>query len=101
MYFAIFTTDKHGQEALRIETRDAHLAYIRNPDAHPDVTVRHGGPTLSDDGESMIGSLIIIEAPSLDEARGFAANDPYTLAGLFAEAHVRPWKWATGRPEGS
>lgn len=101
MYYAVFTTDRPGREALRIETREAHLAYIRNPDAHPGVTVKHGGPTLSDDGETMIGSLIIIEAPSLDVARAFAANDPYTKADLFAEAHVRPWKWATGRPEGT
>lgn len=101
MHYAVFTTDRPGQETLRTETREAHLAYIRNSDAHPGVTVIHGGPTLSDDGEAMIGSLIIIEAPSLDAARAFAANDPYTLAGLFAEAHVRPWKWATGRPEGT
>ena len=40
------------------------------------------GPVLSDDGETMIGSTFVIEFDSLDEAKAWAAEDPYAKAGL-------------------
>jgi uncharacterized protein YciI len=40
----------------------------------------------------MIGSFIILEADSLEAAERWAANDPYTKAGLFASSIVRPWR---------
>tara|TARA_B100001027_G_C16016363_1_gene219147 strand:- start:3 stop:167 length:165 start_codon:yes stop_codon:yes gene_type:complete len=47
---------------------------------------------MSDTTEEMIGSLIILEANSLAEAKKFAANDPYNLAGLFESVEIRPFK---------
>ncbi len=97
MYFVIFTTDKPGMEQVRIDIRDAHRAYLRNHPDHPGVILHHGGPTLAEDGEAMIGSLMLIEAPSLEAVKAFAADDPYSKADLFAESYVRPWNWVTGR----
>ena len=37
------------------------------------------------------GSLIIIEADSLEEAQSFAANDPYVTEGIFARYEVHPF----------
>jgi uncharacterized protein YciI len=98
MHYVIFATDKPDSLALRLDTRDAHRAYLRDSAAHPDVTVIHGGPTMTADGETMNGSLLIVEAPSLAAAEGFAAGDPYAKAGLFAASEVRPWTWVLGAP---
>ena len=97
MYFAVFVTHKEGTGPERTRLRDGFAAYLRDHADHPDVVVHHGGPTLGDDGE-INGLLLAVEAPSLEAARAFVADSPYGQAGLFAESHVRPWDWLTGRP---
>ena len=37
------------------------------------------------------GSLIIIEADSLEEATAFAQSDPYTIHGIFERIVVHPF----------
>ena len=64
----------------------------------PTWTLLHGGTTLDDDGETVNGLLLVVEAPSLGAARAFVAESPYGRAGLLADADVRPWNWMTGRP---
>ena len=98
MYFAVFVTHKEGTGQERLGLRDGFAAYLRDHASHPDVVVHHGGPTLGDDGESVNGLFLAVEAPSLEAARAFIADSPYGQANLFAESHVRPWDWLTGRP---
>ena len=47
----------------------------------------------------MNGSLVVIEAASLEAARAIAAGDPFAKAGLFAAVEVRPWLWTINTPE--
>lgn len=96
-YFVIFGTDKPGALATRTATRPAHREYLRNPGPHK-VKLIHGGPTLGDDGESMNGTLLIVEAATLDEVRRFAQDDPYRKADIFERVEIREWNWTTGRP---
>ena len=98
MYFAVFATHKEGTGQERLGLRDGFAAYLRDHANHPDVVVHHRGPTLGDDGESVNGLFLAVEAPSLEAARAFIADSPYGQANLFAESHVRPWDWLTGRP---
>ncbi len=98
MQFVIFATDRPGALELRLETREAHRAYLRDMAAHPEVSVIHGGPTLAEDGETMNGTLLIVEAPSLAAAQSFAAGDPYAKADLFTSVELRPWAWVIGAP---
>ena len=86
MQYAIICQDKENHEDLRKATRDAHLAYIS------DFSVSLAGPMLSDDGQQMIGSIIIIEADSIEAAHEFAASDPYKLAGLFETVTIRAFR---------
>ncbi len=86
MLFSILCEDHADSEALRKATRDDHLAYIGG------FQVTLAGPLLSDDGATMIGSLILLEAASLQEAQAFAASDPYKLAGLFQNVTIRPFR---------
>ena len=98
MYYAVWATDKPGAGATRLRVRDAHRARLREPGAHP-VKVVAGGPTLSEPDASMNGSLLVIEAESIDAVRRFVAEDPYQLAGVYAHVEVRPWQWGLGPPK--
>ena len=57
------------------------------------------GPFTEPDGETMNGSLVVIEAASLDAARKIAAGDPFAKAGVFATVDIRPWLWTINNPE--
>jgi uncharacterized protein YciI len=57
------------------------------------------GPFLQEDGKTMCGSLVVVEAPSMDMARNIAASDPFAKIGLFESVEIRPWLWAMNRPE--
>jgi uncharacterized protein YciI len=69
-------------------TRDQHFTFI----AQHGANVRFAGPLMSDDGERMVGSLLILEADSLDAAHAWSANDPYNKVGLFESVDIRPWR---------
>lgn len=96
MLFAVYNLDKPFSHGLRAVTRDEHLKYV----AAAGPAVRMAGPLLSDDGEKMAGSLLVLEMESLEAARAWADNDPYAKAGLFEISDVRPWRWtiAEGAP---
>ncbi len=88
MYFMFFCSDKPGHEQLRLDRRQAHLDYLGG---YKDRAVAVG-PTLTDDGEHMNGSLLVLDLADRKEAEDFAANDPYAKAGLFESVTIRAWK---------
>ena len=47
---------------------------------------------MTDDGESPIGSLLIMEFDTIEQAREWAAGDPYAKAGLFESTDVHAWR---------
>ena len=85
--FVMSGLDKPGGLELRMATRSAHLEWIEALAQR----IKLAGPILGDDGGSPIGSLIILEATDLAEAKSAFANDPYALAGLWAEQSIRPF----------
>lgn len=88
MPFIIDCRDKPGHESVRMENRPAHLEYLQGF-ADKVVAV---GPTQTDDGEAMTGSLLILDFADRTEAEAFAKNDPYAKAGLFETVTIRRWK---------
>ena len=98
MYFVIFGTDKPGVLATREATRPKHRVHLQEHKRK--VKLHHGGPTLAEDGKSMNGTLLVVEADSIEEVRAFVADDPYTKAGIFEKVEIRPWNWTTGVPDG-
>lgn len=88
MLFALWCHDKAGHEAVRLANRPAHVAYL---EAQGERLVA-AGPLLCDDGEQMIGSLLVLECTDRRAAEAFAAEDPYAQAGLFAAVEIRPWR---------
>ncbi len=88
MLFMLFCNDKPDHEQVRLDTRQAHLDYLGGFKDRALVV----GPTLTDDGQHMNGSLLILDFADLKEAEDFAANDPYNKAGLFESVTIRAWK---------
>ncbi|WP_273502692.1 YciI family protein [Paracoccus sphaerophysae] len=83
--FAVICRDKPGALQTRIDTREAHLGFLREKGI-----VRMAGPLMRNG--DMAGSLIVIEADNLADAQGWAAADPYKAAGLFESVEVIEWK---------
>ncbi len=89
MLFALICSDKPNGLAIRKANRPDHLAYLESLGD----TLMFAGPFTEEDGETMNGSLIVVEAPSLAAAREIADGDPFARAGLFAGVEIRPWLW--------
>ncbi|HEY9078543.1 YciI family protein [Magnetovibrio sp.] len=88
MLFAIFCTDKEDYLDVRMDNRPAHVEHLKSLG---DKLV-FAGPTLDSVGETMNGSLIVVDFDHLEQAQDFASNDPYAQAKLFESVIIRPWK---------
>lgn len=91
-HFVLTCIDKPESLALRMATREAHLAWVRGRIGE----LKLGGPFLDDKGD-MAGSLMILEEPDLAAAQAFSAEDPYTKAGLWQSVDIRPFRVTLGQ----
>ncbi len=94
MYFAFICTDKSDGLPIRKANRPEHLAYLQGLGD----TLILAGPFTAEDGETMTGSLVVVDAPTRAAAQAIAEADPFAKAGLFASVDIRPWKWTLGKP---
>lgn len=90
MYVALIARDKPGALEIRKANRADHLAYIEATGI-----VAQAGPLLDDAGE-MAGSLVILDVDTMDDAKTWAAGDPYAKAGLFSGVELIQWKKVIG-----
>ncbi len=94
MHFVALCLDKPESQSLRIANRAAHLDFLRSRSDAIEVC----GPLLSDDGQAMIGSLLIVQADDRAAAEKILSEDPYRKADLFSSVELRPWRWVIGTP---
>ena len=94
MLYALICTDKPNSLAIRRAKRPEHVAYLKSLGD----TLKLAGPFTEVDGETMNGSLVVIEAASLQAAKEIGAGDPYAKAGLFASVKIHPWIWTLNNP---
>ena len=87
--FAVICRDHAGKLQTRLDTRDRHLAFLKDQPG-----LKMAGP-LIEDGE-MRGSLLVVEAETLTQVKDWAAGDPYKAADLFASVEVIEWKKVIG-----
>lgn len=85
MLVALIAKDKEQSLDLRVKIRPDHVSYLKNS-----AIVSQAGPLLNDAGD-MMGSLVILDVQSMQEAQDWAANDPYAQAGLFQSVELIPW----------
>ncbi len=89
MLFAIYATDRPDALETRMAARQAHLDYVKSGFNDKILTA---GPRLSEDGEKMIGSLIVIDLPDRAAVDNFCKNDPYSIAGVFERVEITGYK---------
>ena len=87
--FVLYGHDKPGGLDIRKATRQTHLDWIES--LRPRVKI--AGPMYAEDGTTPIGSVMAIEAESLETAKAEFARDPYAAAGLWAKTEVRQFNW--------
>lgn len=95
MLFAFLCTDKPGHLNVRMDTRPVHLEHLDKLNSQG--VLKFAGPFLGDDGKPT-GSLVVVEAADMAEARALAEADPYYLAGLFEKVEVKAWNWVFNNP---
>jgi len=98
MLFAFLLIDKPDHGALRQRVRPVHKDYL----ARVADRMAFAGPLTHDDGQTMLGSLLVIDFPDRDAAHAWLADEPFTQAGLYASttvhAFVNLWPQKAGFP---
>lgn len=92
MWFVIQADDAPQSMPKRRAVREAHLAYLKQLQQQNRLLV--AGPLLLEATESasqVTGSLIIAEFNSADEAKAWAAADPYATAEVYQRIQVTPF----------
>ncbi len=101
MLFAFILIDKPDHGELRLRVRPGRKAYL----AAAAERLAFAGPFTHDDGQTMLGSLLVIDFPSRDAAHAWLADEPFTRAGLYASttihAFVNLWPQKAGFPPAS
>lgn len=84
MGFVILGKDGPEGTARRPLYREAHLQRLEQ-------WAEQGKIILAGPLTDKTGSLIVVEAESLEDAQDFARNDPYMINGVFHEVSVHPF----------
>lgn len=87
MLFTIHCLDGGDRSALRAAHIEAHWAYLR---AAP-LRLVMGGPLLSDDGQTALGSLMVVEAEDRAAVEAFSRSDPFRRTGVWQEVRIHPF----------
>ncbi|WP_341913116.1 YciI family protein [Polaromonas sp. YR568] len=98
MIYIFSLIDKPDSAALRQRVRPEHKAYL----AGMAERIAFAGPLVSDDGQTMLGSLLAIDFDSREAAHAWLADEPLTREGLYAStsihAFVNLWPQKAGFP---
>ncbi len=95
MWYIVLARDNPGTLAQRLAARPAHLARLQELLGHGRLKLAGPMPAIDSEnpGEAgFSGSLLVVEFPSLDEARTWADADPYIAAGVYRSVEILPFK---------
>ncbi|MBI3896823.1 MAG: YciI family protein [Gammaproteobacteria bacterium] len=95
MYYVIKGTDRADSLAQRLAVRPAHVERLKALQQQGRLLL--AGPLPAIDSEDpgpagFVGSLIVAEFESLDEANRWAQADPYIAAGVYTAVTVEPFR---------
>lgn len=95
MYYVIFAQDLPGTLQQRLAVREKHLERLSALQQQGRLLTAGPNPAIDDEnpGEAgFTGSTVIAEFSSLEEAKNWAAQDPYVEAGVYGDVIVKPFK---------
>jgi uncharacterized protein YciI len=91
MEFFVYHRDRPGSLALREEMLEEHWSYM---DGYAAEMIARG-PTF--DGDTLTGSVHIVDLPDPAAARAFAFDEPCYQAGAYRDVLLRRWRNMLGR----
>jgi len=93
MEFFVYHRDRPGSLPLRKQLLEEHWSYM---DRYGTEMIARG-PTFADDGETVTGSVHIVDLPDPAAARAFAFDEPGYQAGAYRDVLIRRWRNLLGR----
>ena len=88
MLFSVFTLDNPDALDKRKAVHGVHVAHLKRAKDYG-VTITVGGPLVSDDGATSIGSLMVLEAPDRAAAEKFNSADPFHQNGVWGKVEIQ------------
>jgi len=99
MLYVFHMIDRAGAAELRARIRPEHKAYLHSVAER----IAFAGPLVADDGQTMLGSLLVIDFADREAALAWLRDEPFTRAGVYASTQVHAfrnlWPQKTGFPE--
>jgi uncharacterized protein len=92
MLFIALAEDKANSLEVRLSNRESHIEYVTS---QPDMLAQ-AGPLLNEATGDPTGTVLIVEAESIAEAKSYVSGDPYIEAGLFDGYKVYAWNKTIG-----
>lgn len=93
MQYFFYCRDRAGAFETRKGLLKAHWAFMRH---YIDAMIARG-PTMSADGNTVTGSMHIVDLPDAAAAQVFAHDDPLAKGGVFENIRVRRFENCSGR----
>src|ERR1700754_3446575 len=87
MLFVIHALDHADALPKRLSNYAAQKTFLSDPSRYG-VTIVMSGPLTSDDGQTMIGSLFLVEAQGRAEVESFHHADPFFAAGIWENVSI-------------
>jgi uncharacterized protein YciI len=87
MLFSIHALDRSGALPTRLANYDAHKAFLSDTSRFG-VKIVMSGPLVADDGQTMIGSLFLVEASSRAVVEAFNRADPFAAASIWDRVSI-------------
>jgi uncharacterized protein YciI len=84
--------DRPGTADLRVQIRPEHRAYL----AQQSHRMAFAGPLTSEDGKTVVGSLLAMDFENRAEVDAWLQDEPFTKAGVYEKPviHVFTNMWA-------
>ncbi|WP_047550482.1 YciI family protein [Methylotenera sp. G11] len=95
MWYAIMAEDAPDSLEKRLQARPEHLSRLTSLQNAGRLLLAGPFPAIdsNDPGTNgYSGSLIVAEFNTLDEARAWADNDPFTINGVYRQVTVKPFR---------
>ena len=89
MLYAMIAKDRPGSGEQRTAVRPIHLDHLHGLGSR----MKLAGALLDADGTPG-GSLMVLEAETIEEARALFKADPFIKEGIFASYEIKPWRVA-------
>ncbi len=89
MLFAMIAKDRADALDKRLAVRPVHLQHLDSLGQQ----LRLAGALLDGEGKPD-GSLMVIEAETIEAARAVFEADPFVAEGIFETIEIKPWRLA-------